>query len=59
VWWRREMHAEFWWGNLRYRNYCEDVGEDGIIVFVAVRVIVESSGSGFNWLRTEVSCRML
>jgi hypothetical protein len=39
VWWRKEMHAGFWWGNRRQRDYCEDIGKDGIIVLVAVRVM--------------------
>jgi hypothetical protein len=38
VWWRREMCAGFWWGNLRYRDCCEDIDEDAIIVLMAVRV---------------------
>jgi hypothetical protein len=28
VWETKEMHAGFWWGNLRERNHLEDEGED-------------------------------
>jgi hypothetical protein len=26
---RGEMHREFWWGNLKPRDYLEDLGVDG------------------------------
>jgi hypothetical protein len=27
----REVHTEFWWGNLREGDYLEDLGVDGKI----------------------------
>jgi hypothetical protein len=27
-----EMHAGFWWGNFKERNYLEDCVDDGIIL---------------------------
>ena len=29
---RREMHTEFWWGNLTDRDHLEDLGVDGKIL---------------------------
>jgi hypothetical protein len=36
VWGRREMHAVFWWGNLKARDHSEDLGMDGRILMVSV-----------------------
>ena len=27
---RRELHAGFWWGNLKERDYMEDLGVNGV-----------------------------
>jgi len=27
-----EVHAKFWWGNLRERNHLEEPGIDGLII---------------------------
>ena len=29
---RREMHEEFWWGNLKERDQMENLDVDGIII---------------------------
>jgi hypothetical protein len=29
VWGTGELHAVFWWGNLRERGHLEDLGVDG------------------------------
>jgi len=29
---RGEMHTEFWWGNLKDRDYLEDLGLNGRII---------------------------
>jgi hypothetical protein len=29
---RRGVHTGFWWGNLRERDRCEDIGIDGRII---------------------------
>jgi hypothetical protein len=40
VWKTREVHAEFWWGDLRERDHLEDLSIDG-------RIILEKSFK--NW----------
>jgi hypothetical protein len=30
---REELHAEFWWGNMRAGDHLEDLEEDGRIIF--------------------------
>jgi hypothetical protein len=32
VWGRGEVHAEFWWGNLRHRDRLEDLDTDETII---------------------------
>jgi hypothetical protein len=32
VWGRREMHTEFWWGNLKERDHVENLGIDGRMI---------------------------
>jgi hypothetical protein len=29
---RGEVHTKFWWGNMRERDYLEDLGTDGTII---------------------------
>jgi hypothetical protein len=29
VWEKRDVHAGFWWGDLRERDHLEDLGVDG------------------------------
>jgi hypothetical protein len=31
IWKRREMHTEFWWGNVRGRDHLEDQSVDGVV----------------------------
>jgi hypothetical protein len=37
VWGRKEVHAGFWWGNLRERDHLEDTGVDGRIILKIFR----------------------
>jgi hypothetical protein len=30
--WGEEVHTEFWWGNLRERDYLDDLGPGGRII---------------------------
>jgi hypothetical protein len=33
VWWTREVHTGFWWGNLRETGHLEDLNiDEGIIL---------------------------
>jgi hypothetical protein len=32
VWDRRKIDVEFWWGNLKERDYLNDLGTDGRIL---------------------------
>jgi hypothetical protein len=32
MWWRGEMHAEFWWGDLTERDHFVDLGIDWRII---------------------------
>jgi hypothetical protein len=36
VWERREMHTEFWWGNLKDRNNLRVLEADGRIVLKSI-----------------------
>ena len=43
------MHTEFWWGNLRERDYWEDPGVDGRIILRYIFRKSEGWG-GMDWL---------
>jgi hypothetical protein len=32
VYWRREMHTECWWGDIKERDHLEDLGIEGIVI---------------------------
>jgi hypothetical protein len=34
VWWRGEMYAGFWWGNLSERGHLKDPGIDERIILI-------------------------
>jgi hypothetical protein len=46
----RGMHAGVWWGNLKERDYLEDLDVEGILKWILEKQVVgyglESSGSG-------------
>jgi len=45
---RGQMHTGFWWGNLRERDYFEDTGVDGKIIY---RWIFKKwDGGSIDWL---------
>jgi hypothetical protein len=46
---RGEVYAEFWWGNLRERDYLEDPGVDGRIIFRCISR--KWDGTRLIWLR--------
>jgi hypothetical protein len=52
---RREACMEFWWGNLRERDYWGDPGVDrNIILRWIFRKWDVGVWTGFNWLRVEI-----
>jgi hypothetical protein len=44
---RREVHAGFWWGNLKERDHLKDLGMDNIIL---VRIILKLILKKQDWL---------
>jgi len=54
VWGIGEVHAGFWWGNMRERDHLEDPGVDGRII---LRWVFQKWGvrvwTGSSWLRIE------
>jgi hypothetical protein len=54
VWWRGEMHAVFWWGNLRERSHLGNRDIDGrIILKLVCKKQDERAFTGFVWQRIE------
>jgi len=50
----------FWWGNLRERDYLEDIGIDRrIILEWILEKLIGIIWTGFIWLRRETSCSLL
>jgi len=50
----------FWWGNLRERDYLEDIGiARRIILEWILEKLVGMIWTGFIWLRRETSGRLL
>ena len=44
---RREVHAEFWWGNVRERHHLEDTEVDGRIILIGSS---RSRIGGMDWI---------
>jgi hypothetical protein len=44
---RKEVHAGFWWGNLRERDHLEDRGIEGRII---IRCILRKWEGGMAWI---------
>jgi len=50
----------FWWGNLRERDYLEDIGIDRRIILESIfEKLVGIIWTGFIWLRRETNGRQL
>jgi hypothetical protein len=47
VWGRIEMHAGFWWGNLKERDNVENLGIDGRII---LQMYLKRNGMGGHGL---------
>jgi hypothetical protein len=47
-----EVHGGFWWGNLKEREYLEDLGVDGRIILKMIFNKYEGAWTGLIWLRT-------
>ena len=49
---RGEVHAGFWWGNMRERDHLEDLGVDGRIILKWIfKKSDDEVWDGFIWLR--------
>ena len=49
---RGEAYTGFWWGNLKVKNYLEDPGVDGRIIFRRIlRKWNVGAQTGSSWLR--------
>jgi hypothetical protein len=70
VWGREEVHAGFWWGNLRDSTHLEDPGVNGRIilkwiskkwdVWACTGLICLRIGTGIGgrlWMRGYIKCR--
>jgi hypothetical protein len=47
IWRRGEVHAWFWWGNLRKGVHLKDPDVDGRIIF---KLIFEKWDGGMDWI---------
>jgi len=57
---RREVHTGFWWGNLRERDYLENLGTDSSIILMWIfRKWNRGAWTGLIWLRTGRDGRLL
>jgi hypothetical protein len=51
VWEREEVHTGLWWGDLREREYLEDLGIDGMNIKIFTKWYGVAR-TGFLWLTT-------
>jgi len=47
TYWGREMHAEFWYQNLKKKNYLEDLGVDGTVILKSILMKQDEARTGF------------
>jgi hypothetical protein len=48
---RGEVHTGFWWGNLRERDYLEDLGVDGRVISRWIFIKWDGGwGRGMDWI---------
>jgi hypothetical protein len=60
TWGRREIHIEFWLGNLKERDYLDDLEVDGnVILKLILKKEYGRKSTGFMWLRIVVSSGLL
>jgi hypothetical protein len=58
LWEAGEVHARFWWGNLRERDHLEGLDVDGRIILKWIfRKWNRESWIGLIWLRKVTGCR--
>ena len=56
----KEVHTEFWWGNLKGRDHLEDAGLDGWMILRWIfRKWDGEAWTGLIWLRTGTGGRLL
>jgi hypothetical protein len=56
----REVHTDFWWGDLRERGTLEDPDIDGrIILKLIFYKLVGQAWTVLVWLRIDISGRLL
>jgi hypothetical protein len=46
VWGRGDVHAGFWWGNLRERDHLEEIGVYEKVIIKVRLGVMERTGSG-------------
>jgi hypothetical protein len=48
---KREVHTEYWWGDLREGDHLGDPDVDGRIILKWICKTWDGSWTGLNWLR--------
>jgi hypothetical protein len=55
---KREVHAGFWWGDLREGDHLGDPGVDGRIILKRIFKKLDGAWTGLSWLRIGTGGRL-